>query len=76
MRKSSLHHIRGVGWMGQQQTKVEWESAWTLEDYLFELFEMKKTDTEEFKVLVRLFSREKIKAYYLKYQEKKLEFVK
>lgn len=77
MKKVRLFsHIRGVGWMGQQQVGLDWESAWSLEDYLFELFEMKKTETSEFKTLLVIYGREKMAAYYRRYKEKKLECVK
>lgn len=62
--------------MGHQRISLDWESAWTLEDYLFELFEMQKTETSEFKTLLGIYGREKMASYYKRYQEKKLELVK
>lgn len=36
------------------------DDRWTLDDYLFSLFRNQKTDTSEFKVLLRVYGRERI----------------
>lgn len=54
----------------------DWETAWSLEDYLFEIFEMNKFNSEEFKVLLRIYGREKIEVIWKKYREKKAELLK
>lgn len=47
---------------------VDWRGAITFEEYVIELFETKKTDTEEFKSLLRLRGRQRLEEIWKQYR--------
>lgn len=46
----------------------EWSDAWTLENYILSLFQQKQTETQEFKILLKLFGREKLEKLWNKHR--------
>lgn len=55
---------------------IDWVGAWTLEDYVIELFETQQTHSNEFQAILRFFGRPKIVGIWEKYQKMKSEPVK
>ena len=48
---------------------IDWEGSVDLEKYVFSLFEEKKTESVEFKYLLRTFGREYLKKIFEKYKK-------
>lgn len=51
-------------------TPIDWIEAVTFEEYVNQLFQDEKTDTEEFKVLVRVYGRSKLTKLWQKFQSR------
>lgn len=49
---------------------IDWSGAWTLEDYVVALFEAKKTDSDEFKTLLRIYGRPRLVAIWNHYRHR------
>ena len=49
---------------------MDWQRAWTFEAYIISLFEKKQTDSLEFKVMLRIFGREKLEKIWFEYKAK------
>jgi len=49
---------------------MDWQDAVTLEERIVRIFQEGKTDSEEFKVLVRIFGKPKIDGFLRKHQER------
>jgi hypothetical protein len=49
---------------------MDWQDAVTLEERIIRIFQEGKTDSEEFKALVRIFGKPKIDGFLRKYQER------
>lgn len=47
---------------------TNWDEAWPFERYVVQLILDKKTDTAEFKLLVRIYGREKLVEIWEKYR--------
>lgn len=45
------------------------QKYWTLKDYILSLYQQKKTDTEEFRSLMKIYGREKFELWWKEYQE-------
>jgi len=45
--------------MGEE--KLEWDEAWTLDDFVIQLMNEKKTDSLEWKLLIRIYGQDHIK---------------
>lgn len=54
-------------------TQVDWNGACTFDDYVISLFEEKKTKTDEFDLLLRVYGREKLEKLWKAYKEEKNE---
>jgi hypothetical protein len=52
---------------------LEWSGAWTLENYVLSLFQKKQTQSPEFKILLKLFGREKLEKIWNKHRRIKTE---
>lgn len=57
--------------MDEKEIKNPWNKAWSFEDYVIDLFERKQMQTDEFKTLIQIFGRERIKQIWEKYLEMK-----
>lgn len=53
--------------MSPPESPREW---WTLEEYAISLFEQKKTGSDEFVLLVKIFGRPKLAEIWERYQKK------
>jgi hypothetical protein len=49
-------------------TPIDWTEAVTLEEHVYQLFRDGKTDTDEFKTLVRFFGRQKMIEFWKQWQ--------
>lgn len=49
---------------------ISWKGAWTLEDYIVDLFKKRQTDTPEFQTFLRILGREKLEKMWHKHIEK------
>lgn len=47
---------------------LPWSKAWTLEDYALSLIQQNKTQSEEFKTLLRVYGRDKLREIWSKYK--------
>lgn len=49
---------------------IDWKGAWTLDDYVISLFEKKRTDSVEFKLLLRIYGRERLAKIWEEFKSK------
>lgn len=47
---------------------VDWEGACTFDEYVISLFEEKKTSTEEFQLIMRVYGRERLEKLWKEYK--------
>jgi hypothetical protein len=52
-----------------------WKDSQTLEQYVFHLFETRQMDSVEFKAMLRVYGKEKIKDFWKKYKDLKKNLV-
>jgi hypothetical protein len=52
---------------------IDWSGAWTLDEYVISLFEKKQTESLEFKLLMKIYGREKLVQIWEKYKGRKLK---
>lgn len=50
---------------------VEWTDAWTLKEYVLDLIAKRQTDSSEFKILLKIYGREKLEQIYKEAKETK-----
>lgn len=54
---------------------VDWTGAWTLRDFVIDLFKQNKIDSDEFRLLIRVYGRDKLITIWKDYKTQNKEDV-